>query len=78
MTATTAADAGPRPPIGKTTLLARYNAERDKRLRADSDGNAQCLPLKGRFAHYLDDPYTPFAQREPKAGESDLIQSRRP
>ena len=65
MTTTTAADAGPTPPIDKATLLARYNAERDKRLRPD--GNAQYLPLKGRFAHYLDDPYTPFEQREPKA-----------
>ncbi len=61
---TTAADTGDRSPINKAALLARYIAERDKRLRPD--GNAQYLPLKGRFAHYLNDPYTPIEQREPK------------
>ena len=44
--------------IDKKALLAKYIAERDKRLRAD--GNAQYLELKGgKFAHYLEDPYTP-------------------
>ncbi|HEY5008552.1 MAG TPA: NAD(P)/FAD-dependent oxidoreductase [Caulobacteraceae bacterium] len=51
-------------PIDKQALLARYIAERDKRLRAD--GNAQYLELKGNLAHYLDDPYTPFVAREPE------------
>ncbi len=51
-------------PIDKKALLAKYIAERDKRLRAD--GNAQYLELKGRLAHYLDDPYTPRVEREPK------------
>src|SRR5277367_6325643 len=50
-------------PIDKQALLDRYIAERDKRLRPD--GNAQYLEVKGRLAHYLDDPYTPFAPREP-------------
>jgi len=51
--------------IDKDALLAKYRAERDKRLRAD--GNAQYLELKGsHLAHYLDDPYTPFVEREPK------------
>jgi cyclohexanone monooxygenase len=51
--------------IDREALLARYRAERDKRLRPD--GNAQYLELKGgRFAHYLEDPYTPFVEREPK------------
>ncbi|ODT89536.1 NAD(P)/FAD-dependent oxidoreductase [Phenylobacterium sp. SCN 70-31] len=51
--------------IDKQALLAKYRAERDKRLRAD--GNAQYLELKGsHLAHYLDDPYTPFVEREPK------------
>ena len=36
-------------------LRARYDAERDKRLRAD--GNAQYVEIDGQFAHYLDDPY---------------------
>ncbi|WP_337189093.1 NAD(P)/FAD-dependent oxidoreductase [Phenylobacterium sp.] len=57
--------ASPPRSIDKQALLARYRAERDKRLRAD--GNAQYLELKGsHLAHYLDDPYTPFAEREPK------------
>ena len=53
-----------RPAIDKKALLAKYIAERDKRLRAD--GNAQYLELKGQLAHYLDDPYTPFVERAPK------------
>jgi cyclohexanone monooxygenase len=36
-------------------LRAKYQAERDKRLRPD--GSAQYLAPTGRFAHYLDDPY---------------------
>jgi len=51
-------------PIDKEALLAKYRAERDKRVR--SDGNAQYLEIKGRFAHYLDDPYTPRTERAPK------------
>jgi cation diffusion facilitator CzcD-associated flavoprotein CzcO len=50
--------------IDKQALTARYRAERDKRLRAD--GNGQYLRLQGRLSHYLDDPYTPLAPREPK------------
>ncbi|MCP4436539.1 MAG: NAD(P)/FAD-dependent oxidoreductase [Actinomycetia bacterium] len=44
-------------------LRAKYAAERDKRLR--SDGNAQYLAPSGRFAHLLDDPYTPRSDRDP-------------
>ncbi|HEY5106508.1 MAG TPA: NAD(P)/FAD-dependent oxidoreductase [Caulobacteraceae bacterium] len=54
----------PAKPFDKQALLARYVAERDKRLRAD--GNAQYLRVAGNLAHYLDDPYTPFAPRAPK------------
>jgi cation diffusion facilitator CzcD-associated flavoprotein CzcO len=50
--------------IDKQALLAKYIAERDKRLRAD--GNRQYLELKGQLAHYLADPYTPFVERAPK------------
>jgi cyclohexanone monooxygenase len=53
-----------KPPIDKQALLARYIAERDKRLRPD--GNAQYIQVKDRFAHYLDDPYTPVVERAPK------------
>jgi cation diffusion facilitator CzcD-associated flavoprotein CzcO len=49
-------------PLDKAALLARYRAERDKRLRPD--GNAQYLPLAGHLP--LDDPYTPRADRAPR------------
>ena len=64
MTMTEERKAAAARPIDKKALLAKYIAERDKRLRAD--GNAQYLELKGRLAHYLDDPYTPRVEREPK------------
>ena len=53
------------PTIDKAGLLAKYRQERDKRLRPD--GNEQYLQLKGRLAHYADDPYTPRVERAPKA-----------
>ncbi|WGU39894.1 NAD(P)/FAD-dependent oxidoreductase [Phenylobacterium sp. NIBR 498073] len=62
MTAVTDAPAKGR--IDKQALLAKYVAERVKRLRAD--GNDQYQQLTGRFAHYAQDPYTPVAEREPK------------
>lgn len=51
-------------PLDKEAVLARYIAERDKRLRAE--GNAQYLELEGQLAHYAQDPYTPRAEREPR------------
>ena len=57
------AQAAAKPAIDKQALLRKYVEERDKRLRPD--GNAQYLQLKGRFAHYLEDPYTPFVERPP-------------
>ena len=51
-------------PLDKKALMARYTAERDKRLRAD--GNAQYLRVAGNLAHYLDDPYSPFVPRATK------------
>jgi len=53
-----------RPAIDKQALLAKYRAERDKRLRPD--GNAQYIRIKDQLSHYLDDPYTPFVERAPK------------
>ncbi|MGP3960818.1 flavin-containing monooxygenase [Nonomuraea sp. 3N208] len=53
-----------RPVLDKEALRRKYREERDKRLRPD--GNDQYLRLTGRFAHYLDDPYTPWTEREPK------------
>ncbi|WP_326633241.1 NAD(P)/FAD-dependent oxidoreductase [Nonomuraea fuscirosea] len=53
-----------RPTIDRDALRRKYREERDKRLRPD--GNDQYLRLTGRFAHYLDDPYTPMTERDPK------------
>ena len=36
-------------------LREKYRRERDKRLRPD--GNDQYVEVKGKFAHFLDDPY---------------------
>src|SRR4051794_33004495 len=52
-------------PIDKEAVRRRYLEERDKRLRAD--GNEQYIRLAGgEFAGYLDDPHTPFVEREPR------------
>lgn len=48
-------------------LRDKYRAERDKRLRPD--GNEQYLQPTGRFAHLLDDPYTPVVERQPLTDE---------
>jgi cation diffusion facilitator CzcD-associated flavoprotein CzcO len=50
--------------IDKDALKQKYAEERAKRLR--SDGNDQYLRLQGTLARYLDDPYTPVTEREPK------------
>jgi cation diffusion facilitator CzcD-associated flavoprotein CzcO len=57
--------------VDKQALLAKYRAERDKRLRPD--GNAQYQRLEGRFSHYLEDPYTPFKPREPKRDDVTFV-----
>src|SRR5204862_2490467 len=53
-----------RPAVDKQALLTKYRAERDKRLRAD--GNGQYIRIKDQLSHYLEDPYTPFVERAPK------------
>ncbi|MGN9783356.1 flavin-containing monooxygenase [Nonomuraea sp. ZG12] len=53
-----------RPDVDKEALRRKYLEERDKRLRPD--GNDQYLRLTGELAHYLDDPYTPRTEREPR------------
>jgi cyclohexanone monooxygenase len=62
--------AGPLAPgdaaFDREALLARYAAERAKRLR--EDGNDQYLRPAGDLAHYLDDPHTPRAERLPQSG----------
>ena len=54
-----------------TALRAKYNEERDKRMRAD--GNAQYVHVEGRFAHFLDDPYTPRQARDPVVEDVDVV-----
>ncbi|MBK9177983.1 MAG: NAD(P)/FAD-dependent oxidoreductase [Acidimicrobiales bacterium] len=54
-------------PIDREALRARYRAERDKRLRPD--GNDQYVEPTGRFAHFLDDPYTEPVEREARFDE---------
>jgi cyclohexanone monooxygenase len=48
----------------KDALVAKYRAERDKRLRAD--GNAQYTRLEKQGFVASADPYTPMKAREPK------------
>ena len=55
----------PAAPLDKAALLAKYRAERDKRLRPD--GNHQYLRVQAVLDHGLDDPYTPRTERAPKA-----------
>ena len=47
--------------IDREALRARYRHERDKRIRPD--GNEQYIEPRGRFAHFLDDPYVPKVER---------------
>lgn len=57
--------------VDKVALRRKYLEERDKRLRPD--GNDQYQRLTGRFAHYLVDPYTPVAEREPLADHATVV-----
>ncbi len=52
-------------------LKAKYRAERDKRLR--TEGNEQYVEIKGRFAHYLEDPYVAPITRAPLADEVEVV-----
>jgi cyclohexanone monooxygenase len=57
--------------IDSAALKAKYEAERDKRLR--KDGNAQYVHLEGQFAHFSDDPYTDRTPREPMTEEVEVV-----
>ncbi|GAB5453226.1 MAG: NAD(P)/FAD-dependent oxidoreductase [Halioglobus sp.] len=50
--------------IDKRALKQKYAEERDKRLRPD--GNEQYIKLAGQLSYYLEDPYLPIVEREPK------------
>ena len=47
-----------------TELKKRYLEERDKRLNARPEGNAQYKEFKGIFEKYLKDPYVERVERE--------------
>ena len=52
-------------------LRAKYEAERDKRVR--QDGNDQYQNMSDHFAHYLEDPYVePGYERDPLTDEIDI------
>jgi cyclohexanone monooxygenase len=57
--------------VDTEALRRRYAEERDKRLRPD--GNDQYLRLTGELAHYLDDPYTPWAERAPRTDHRTVV-----
>ena len=59
---TTAADT-----IDHEALREKYREERDKRIRPE--GNEQYIEPKGRFAHFLEDPYVEKTEREPVTDE---------
>ena len=64
------ADSGPG--YDPTALRRRYLAERDKRLRGDTD--AQYRAAEGDFAHFVDDPYAdPNFSRPPFNREVDTL-----
>jgi cation diffusion facilitator CzcD-associated flavoprotein CzcO len=58
-------------PFDPEALRARYEAERDKRVRPD--GNEQYIEITGRFGRYLDDPYSPQVDRAPLRDEVDVV-----
>src|SRR6266508_2244372 len=64
MTITDQPPASQNAAIDKERLRRKYLEERNKRLRPD--GNDQYLRVAGQLAHYLDDPYTPRTERDPK------------
>src|SRR5262245_35617553 len=64
-------DATPKLAFDPDTLRDKYRAERDRRLR--DDGNEQYQEIKGRFAHYADDPYVAPVTRAALSDEVDVV-----
>jgi len=53
-------------------LRAKYNEERDKRIRPD--GNDQYIEVRGEFAHFVDDPYVETGfERSPLNDEIEVV-----
>ena len=61
---------GTADPIDHEALQSRYRLERDKRIRPD--GNDQYLEPTGPFARLIEDPWTPWAEREPIEREVEV------
>jgi cation diffusion facilitator CzcD-associated flavoprotein CzcO len=53
-------------------VRAKYIAERDKRL-VSGRAAIRDLCTDQRFAHYRDDPFTPYIERDPVADEVDVV-----
>src|SRR5271155_2476791 len=54
------------------SLRARYQQERDKRIRPDA--NEQYIEVKGDFSRYVDDPYVdPGFTRAPLTDTVDVV-----
>ncbi len=65
-------EANPKPAFDPNALRSKYREERDRRLRPD--GNEQYIEVKGRYAHFLDDPYVePGFTREPLTDEVEVV-----
>jgi cyclohexanone monooxygenase len=53
-------------------LLKKYEEERNRRIRLD--GSAQFRKTEGKFARFMDDPYTPApSERAPMNDEVDVV-----
>ena len=52
-------------------IRAKYQAERDKRLRVD--GNEQYVEIKDEFAHYSEDPYVERIERDAIDTEAEVV-----
>ncbi|OQR63403.1 monooxygenase [Streptomyces maremycinicus] len=57
--------------VGRPELRARYQAERDKRIRPD--GTDQYIEPVGPFGHFTADPHTPRIEREPVTEDVDVV-----
>jgi hypothetical protein len=60
-------------PADIDALKRKYLEERDKRLSARPEGNAQYKEFKGIFEKYLKDPYVPRVDREPIELDIDFL-----
>ncbi|PRX96594.1 flavin-containing monooxygenase [Allonocardiopsis opalescens] len=68
---TESSPASPSDEIDLAALRAKYAAERDRRLRPD--GPRQYRRAAGEYGYYAKDPYTPRAEREPRADRVEAL-----